>query len=618
MNQDQGIYFFHQGTNYYSYKLMGAHIENDGVMFRVWAPRAKKISVIGDFNHWDRKIHSMERVTEQGIWELFIPGVKEFTAYKYAILNSKNRWVEKSDPYAFHSELRPNTASKVFNLDGYKFGDSKWMKSRLKKHYYNRPLNIYELNLASWRTYQDGNFFDYVKLGEELSSYVKKMGFTHVEIMPISEFPYDPSWGYQVTGFYSITSRFGTPKQFMQFVDILHQNDIGVIVDWVPGHFCKDLHGLIEFDGTYLYEPRDPLIRELPGWGTRQFDYGRTEIQSFLISNALYLFEEYHIDGLRVDAVASMLYLDYCRENGKWRKNNLGTNINLEAEAFIKKLNKVIHEYYPDVITIAEESTTYPKLTESVDNGGLGFSYKWNMGWMNDTLSYIKTDPIYRQYEHDKITFQLTYAYSEKFILPLSHDEVVHGKLSIINRMPGDYKDKFNAFQTYLMYTMSHPGKKLNFMGYELGQMIEWRDDREIDWLLLQYPQHQDFHRFVEKLNNFYLKNKPLYELDDSWEGFNWITVDDKDHNTFVYERCSAKGEKIIVVINFAYVDWKNYSFNLADGKYRIVLASNDIKYGGYNHLINKIVEAKDGKLTIDLPSNCGLYLRKVDKNEKE
>ena len=614
MNQEQGIYYFHQGTNYQSYDLLGSHIEEDGVVFRTWAPNAKKIAVVGSFNNWDRTKHLMHRISDNGLWEIKISGVKEFDSYKYAILTCKNRYVLKADPYAFHSELRPDTASKVYQLAGYVFGDSKWMSERRVRHFFNKPLNIYELNLASWRTYQDGNYFDYVKLGHELASYVKKMGFTHIEIMPISEFPFDKSWGYQTTGLYSITSRFGTPKDFMAFVDILHQNSIGVIVDWVPGHFCKDIQGLIEYDGSYLYEPSDETKREQAGWGTRCYDYGRCEVQSFLVSNAVYLCKEFHIDGLRVDAVASMLYLDYGRKEGEWHLNSLGTNINLEAVAFIQKFNQTIHDMYPDVLTIAEESTAYPKITYAVKDGGLGFTYKWNMGWMNDSLSYVKTDPIFKQYDHNKITFQLTYIYSEKYVLPLSHDEVVHGKCSLLNKMPGEYLDKFMCLQTYLMYQMSHPGKKLNFMGYEFAQVIEWRDDREIDWLLLQYPIHHAFSEFVKKLNHLYLNTKPFYQLDDSWEGFRWIIVDDKDHNTFTYERIDAKGKKVIVVLNFSFQTWHNYSFDVSDGTYEVILASNDEKYGGANRLIGKLFTTKKGKLVFDLPSNTGLYLRKVEE----
>ncbi len=614
MKEELGIYLFHQGTNYYSYELLGCHMINDGAIFRVWAPNAKRVAVVGDFNNWDRTKHFMNKITDAGLWELYIPNVYEYQSYKYAIKTKSNRYILKSDPYAFHSEVRPQTASKVYDLKGYKFNDRKWMKNRYEHHFYNKPLNIYELNMASWRTYQDGNFFDYVKLAKDLSEYVKKMNYTHIEIMPVSEYPYDPSWGYQVTGFYSITSRFGTPKQFMEFVDIMHQNNIGVIVDWVPGHFCKDAHGLVEFDGSYLYEPSDPKKREHKGWGTRTFDYGRCEIQSFLVSNAVYLLKEYHIDGLRVDAVSSMLYLDYCRSAGEWEPNSEGTNINLDALAFIKKLNSVIHNDFKGVLMIAEEATTYPGITTSTVDGGLGFDYKWNMGWMNDTLRYAKTDPIFKQYDHDKITFQLTYAYTEKFILPLSHDEVVHGKLSMLNKMFGDYEQKFMALQTYYMYMMSHPGKKLNFMGNEIAQVIEWRDDREIDWLLLQYPIHDAFHHFMSDLNRVYLKNKPLYDLDDSWDGFNWLIVNDNGHNTFTYERVDQDKNKIIVVLNFAFMTWNKYSFECENGKYKIIFASNDTKYGGTNKLIGKTFNVKNGRLVLDLPGNCGIYFRKVEK----
>ena len=614
MIEEQGIYLFHQGTNYFSYELLGSHVTNNGVVFRTWAPNAKKVAVVGEFNNWDRNKHQMTRINNEGLWEIFIPGVCEFNSYKYAIKTKSNRYILKSDPYAFHSELRPNTASKVYDLKGYHFNDKKWMKNRKVNHYYNKPLNIYEVNLASWRTYEDGNFFDYVKLAHELADYVNKMGYTHVELMPVSEYPYDPSWGYQVTGFYSITSRFGTPKQFMEFVDIMHQNNIGVIIDWVPGHFCKDAHGLIEFDGSMLYEPSNPKKREHAGWGTRAFDYGRCEIQSFLVSNAIYYLKEYHIDGLRVDAVSSMLYLDYCRNDGEWEPNTLGTNINLDAVAFIKKLNKTVNELFDGVLMIAEEATTYPKITSPVEYDGLGFNYKWNMGWMNDTLAYAKVDPIFKQYEHNRITFQLTYAYTEKFILPISHDEVVHGKLSLVNKMAGDYDQKFMSLQTYYMYMMSHPGKKLNFMGNEIAQIIEWRDDREIDWLLLQYPKHIDFQHFIADLNKIYLKNKPFYSLDDSWDGFNWLIVDDSGHNTFTYERIDPEGKKIIVVLNFSFVEWQNYSFEVENGTYKIIFASNDIKYGGANKLIGTTKTVKNGRLVFNLPANCGIYFRKVEK----
>lgn len=610
MENEKALYLFHQGTNFEAYKYLGSHLTKNGCIFRVWAPNAEKIAVVGSFNNWDRRVHQMTRINNEGIWELEIDGVKEFDSYKYSLFY-RNRWHLKSDPYSYHNEVRPNTASKVYELNGYQFSDDEWMNSRVKRHYYDQPLNIYELNLASWRQYQDGNFFDYVKLAKELSKYVKDMGFTHVELMPVSEYPFDGSWGYQVTGFYAITSRFGTPKDFMKFVDIMHQNNIGVIIDWVPGHFCKDEHGLIEFDGTCLYEYQDPFKKEHAGWGTRVFDYGRCEVESFLVSNAYYFFKEYHIDGLRVDAVSSMLYLDYERAPNKWKPNAYGNNINLESVAFIKKLNQMVNDYFKGVLMIAEEATPFPGITKSVQDGGLGFSYKWNMGWMNDTLYYASKDPIYKQYEHNKMTFQLTYAYSEKYILPLSHDEVVHGKLSMVNKMPGEYTDKFLALQTYYMYFMSHPGKKLSFMGNEIAQVIEWRDDREIDWLLLQYPIHDAFKNFVAKLNHCYLENKPLYNLDDSWEGFKWLIVDDNTHNTFAYERIDQKEKKIIVILNFAFSTWNGYYVEADNGTYTIIMASNDKQFGGYNDLIGKKIKVSNHKLMIDLPANTGIYLRK-------
>ena len=613
MKNNLGVYYFHQGTNYYAYKLLGSHYQKDATTFRVWAPNAKKIAVVGEFNGWNKTTHLMSKITDEGLWEITIPGVCEYQAYKYAILSRRNRWILKSDPYAYHFEIRPSTASKVYSLEGYEFNDSSWMQKRSCQ--VNKPMNIYELNLASWRKYEDGNFFNYEKLAYELIDYLKDLSYTHIEIMPINEFPLDASWGYQVTGFFGITSRFGTPKDFMKFVDLMHQANIGVIVDWVPGHFCKDEHGLIDFDGSTLYEPSDKTKKEHLNWGTRCFDYGRCEIQSFLVSSAMYLLEEYHIDGLRVDAVASMLYLNYDREDGKWHLNSEGTNINLEALAFLKKLNEAIHSHYPGVMTIAEESTTFPNLTKKVSEGGVGFDYKWNMGWMNDTLKYLKTDPIYRQYDHHLITFQMTYIYSEKFILALSHDEVVHGKCSLLSKAPGTYEQKFAGVKTYLMYMMSHPGKKLNFMGYEFGQFIEWRDAYELDWLLLQYEQHQQMLEFNKKLNKIYLTNKPFYELDDSWLGFNWINANDDSRNVYSYVRKDASGNEIFVILNFSLSEWHNYKVALPTGDYEVLLASNDISNGGYFDVYNQKYRSINNEMSLNLPAICGIYLRKVKRD---
>lgn len=612
MNNDQAVYFFHQGTNFFSYRFLGAHYSELKTVFRTWAPHAKAVNVIGDFNNWHNGTHPMHKISDEGIWEATILGVNEFACYQYAIKTPSNKWINKSDPFAFHSEVRPKVASKVYNLHNYQFNDEKWIKSRVTNHHRSKPLNIYELNLGSWRKYEDGSFFDYRKLGTEVSHYAKEMGYTHIEIMPISEYPLDESWGYQITGYYSITSRFGTPNDFKAFVDICHQNGIGVIVDWVPGHFCKDAHGLIEFDGMPLYEPSHPLRQEHKSWGTRCFDYGKTEIQSFLISNAIFFLDEFHVDGLRVDAVASMLYLDYDRD--KWLPNSYGNNLNLEAIAFIKKLNEAVHHLVPHTLMIAEESTTYPSVTKCVKEEGLGFDYKWNMGWMNDTLSYMKQDPIYRFYQHHQLTFQMTYIFSEAFILALSHDEVVHGKHSLINKMPGNYDQKFAGYMAYYAYLISHPGKKLTFMGSELGQFIEWDEKKEIDWLLLQYESHRLMHQFVKEANHLYLKHPALHENDINWDGFRWVSVDDASHNILSYYRISQKGEKILVIANFAFVGWNNFELMIEEGTYQVILSTSDYQIKKPK-LAKRQYQASKGKLIIDLPPISVIYLRKVKKN---
>lgn len=613
--EEKGIYYFHQGTNYRSYELLGAHYTPNETTFRVWAPNAKIVSVVGEFNNWDTTKHVMTKISNEGIFEIVIQGVLEYQCYQYAILTKDNKLLFKADPYGFHAELRPEKASKIYNIDGFVFSDQKWMTDRNINQALNKPINIYEVHLGSWRKYQDDSFFDYEKMALELSKYVKMMGYTHVEIMPISEYPYDPSWGYQVTGYYAITSRYGTPKDFMHFVDIMHNAGIGVILDWVPGHFTKDSHGLIEFDGKTLYEPSDETKKEHEGWGTRCFDYGRNEVQCFLVSNAMFLFEKFHIDGLRVDAVASMLYLDYGRTEGKWHKNSLGTNINLEAVSFLQKLNATVHNYFPGVLMIAEESTAYPKVTCPTYDGGLGFDYKWNMGWMNDTLSYIKTNPLFRHYDHNKLTFQLTYIYSEKYILPLSHDEVVHMKGSLINKMPGEYEEKFASLKTYFTYMLTHPGKKLVFMGGEIGQFREWSEARELDWSVLQYEPHLGLQKYVRDLNHLYKNSKPLYENEINWNGFKWLMVNDSGHNVLAYERVDANHHSLYVILNFAYCNWDNYILPLEDGVYEVVLSSSDEKYGGKINLCNKQYVVENKQLKIKLPSDTGIILRKVEKN---
>ena len=615
--QEKGIYYFHQGTNYYAYELMGSHYFKEKTIFRVWAPNAKYVSVVGDFNNWDTTTHSMKRISDGGIWEIEIENLPEYTSYQYAVLTRGGDLLFKADPYAYHSELRPGRCSKTFNLDNYKWTDEAWVTNREEKQALHQPLNIYELHLGSWKRYVDENVFDYRKLGKEVADYCKKMGYTHVEIMPIHEYPFDPSWGYQVTGFYSITSRYGKPTDFMDFVNTLHKKGIGVIIDWVPGHFCKDGHGLIDFDGGHLYEHPNPLRMEHKNWGTRCFDYGRNEIQSFLVSNAMYFVDKYHIDGLRVDAVASMLYLDYDR-SGETAKNSFGGNTNLEAIAFLQKTNSVLHENFPGVITIAEESTAFSGVTRSPKEDGLGFDYKWNMGWMNDSLAYMKTDPLYKGYDHNKITFQMTYIFSEKYILPLSHDEVVHGKGSLINKMPGDYYEKFACLKTYLMYMMSHPGKKLLFMGGDIAQFREWSEARELDWSILGFDAHKNYQKFISKLNKAYTKYKVFYRDEQSWNGFDWVKADDASANVYIYKRMSMDDKPIYVILNFAFKDWNYYKIDVENGTYEVVLCSEDVEFGGSVNLHKKQYVVTDNQLFIDLPKATGIYLRQIKKSRKK
>lgn len=616
------VYLFHQGSTAKAYELMGAHpsVQNgrEGYLFRVWAPNAKKIAVMGDFNQWNEKEYQMKRITPQGIWEIFIPEIEEYTSYKYMVEDDHGNQFAKTDPYGFHMETRPGTASKTFDVNRYLWKDGDWQNHRKTKQPYSEPMNIYEVHLGSWRKYQDGNYFDYEKLAEELIPYVTELGYTHLELMPVSEYPFDGSWGYQVLGYYSPTSRYGSPAGFMSFVEACHLAGIAVILDWVPGHFPKDGSGLYRFDGSNCYEYDDPLKNEHKEWGTRVFDFGKNEVRSFLISNAVFWMDKYHIDGLRVDAVASMLYLDYGREEGQWRPNRKGGRENLEAVSFLQDLNKTIFQFFPNALMIAEESTAWPMVTKPVHVNGLGFNFKWNMGWMNDTLGYIRTDPLFRKGLHNNLTFPLTYFFSENFILPLSHDEVVHGKGSLINKMPGTYEAKFASLRTYLSYMMAHPGKKLLFMGGELAQFSEWDYKKELDWNLLDYDMHKKFHDFIRDLNHFYLDSTELWEQDDSWEGFQWIQPDDSNRNVISFRRIDKKGRELIAVCNFSPVRRDGYRFGVPNpGSHQIVFHSGLEKYGGTCKQTTGGVTAEPIKhngyeysLSIDLPGLSTIFWR--------
>ncbi len=557
-------YLFGEGNHYRSYDFLGAHLMNtdglDGAIFRVWAPNAVAVSLIGDFNGWKSDGFSMVKSEASGIWSIFVPGLKEWDMYKYEIKAGDGRVLVKSDPYAFYSELRPGTASKLVSIKGFNWNDFQWMEHRKELNIYESAVNIYEVHAASWKQKPDGEFYTYRELAEELVDYVKQMGYTHIELLPLAEHPFDGSWGYQATGYYSATSRYGSPYDLMYFIDKCHKAGIGVILDWVPGHFCKDDHGLRLFDGTTLYEYSDPRKGENYGWGTCHFDLGKPEVQSFLISNAVFWFELYHVDGLRMDAVASMLYLDYERKPGEWVPNKYGGRENLEAVDFIRKLNKTVFEYFPNVMMIAEESTTWPLVTAPTHLGGLGFNYKWNMGWMNDMLKFMAMDPVHRKWHHNLITFSLMYTYTENYILPLSHDEVVHGKKSLLDKMPGDYWQKFANLRVFLGYMASHPGKKLLFMGGEIGQFIEWRFDSGLDWLLLDYDMHRKMQHYVKSLNKIYIKEPALWELDHSFEGFEWIDPNNYNQSIIIFMR---KGKELkdtaIIICNFTPVVYDDY-----------------------------------------------------------
>lgn len=638
---DLAPYYFHQGTNYEAYKYLGCHLEeNDGrltYIFRTWAPNAARVSVIADFNSWNS--WDMQRVTEGGIWELKYESDRDLdgTFYKFEITGRNGVTWQKSDPYAFYSETLTKTASIIKCRSDFKWNDSPWFKHRKKiftpteknSYFYSAPMNIYEMHLGSWKT-RDGactadgeHYLTYREIADELAPYVKKMGYTHVELMPIMEHPFDGSWGYQVCSYYAPTSRFGSPDDFRYFVNKLHTCGIGVILDWVPAHFPKDRHGLFEFDGEPLYEYQGKDRMEHKGWGTRCFDVGRNEVQCFLISNALYWLREFHIDGLRVDAVASMLYLDYDREPGEWIPNKNGDNKNLEAIAFFQKLNATVFGEFCDILMIAEESTAWPMITKPVSDGGLGFNFKWNMGWANDMFEYVSLDPYFRKHHHSKLTFPMMYAYSENYILPVSHDEVVHGKKSLVDKMFGEYDQKFAGMRAFLVYMMTLPGKKMMFMGCEYAQFREWDFENQLQWFMLDYPRHTEMQRFVAQINNFYLSSPELWEIDTDWAGFEWIDPNNADENIISYRRKSVSGKELIVVINFSPVERRGFKVRVPkSGYYAEVLTTDEYRFGGGNLLNSEPVKSfavtegggKADYIEINLPSFGGVIFKKQAK----
>lgn len=584
------IYLFGEGRHQQIYEKLGAHRREvdgvTGVNFAVWAPNCYKVSVVGDFNRWDARTHAMINRGASGIWELFIPNIDVGTTYKYEI-RSHNRGytAKKSDPYGFYAELRPNTASIVYDIDQYTWNDDAWMKQRAEADQLEQPMNMYEMHLGSWKRDADGEYLTYRELADQLIPYLVDMGYTHIELLPVSEHPLDASWGYQVIGYYAPTSRFGTPEDFMYFVDQCHQNNIGVILDWVPAHFPKDEHGINYFDGTHLYSHEDPRKGEHPDWGTMIFNYGRNEVRNFLVANALFWLKEYHLDGLRVDAVSSIIYLDFSREHGQWIPNQYGGNENLEALDFLREFNEVVHQEAPGAVTIAEESTSWPMVSRPTYIGGLGFTLKWNMGWMHDTLKYMKLDPIHRRYHHNQITFALLYAFSENFVLSLSHDEVVHGKASLIGKMPGDYWQQFAQLRLLFGYQYTQVGKKLNFMGAEFGQFSEWSETRGLDWHLLEYEKHAKVKDWVKDLNHFYKSQPALYEVDFDSAGFRWIEANDADASSYSYIRYAKdKSDYLIMILNFTPVVRDNYQLGVPEaGFYKEMLNSDAEIYGGSN-----------------------------------
>ena len=576
---------FSDGDAVRAYDFLGAHFINldgrNGVIFRVWAPNAITVSLVGDFNNWNQKANYMYKIGG-GVWELFIENLNEFAVYKFCIETVDHTNILKSDPFAFHCQTRPENASMVFNTNQYVWHDSYWMENRQNTSSPDKPMNIYEIHAGSWKKYPDGNYFNYQKMADELIPYLKEMNYTHVQLMPLMEYPYDPSWGYQTTGYFAATSRYGTPCDLMALIDRCHMEGIGVIMEIVPSNFPKDDYGLYKFDGTCLYEDNNPKKGQRDSWGTCLFNFQRYEVISFLISAVMFWFDKYHIDGMRIGAVSSMLYLDYGKKDGEWVPNRFGGNENLEAIDFIKRLNKAVHMYHPSALTFAEENTSWPKLTLPIEEGGLGFDYKWNMGWMNDTLHYMSLDPLWRPFNHDNLTFSFFYAFSERFILPISHDEVAHGKGSLISKMPGDYDSKFAGVRTFITYMYAHHGKKLVFMGCEIGQFDEWDSDSGIQWDLLKFEKHNALYTFFKAINKFYIEHKPLYELDNTPKGFEWIHRNDYTQSVIAFRRTDSDGNEIIAVCNFQPTVHENYMIGVPRfGEYEEIFNSDLTEFGG-------------------------------------
>ncbi len=620
------LYLFNEGTNYKAYETLGVHKFNNGWRFAVWAPNAESVSVACDRNSWTGDGMYLERAGGTGVWYGWFSDITEGEAYKYRIV-SKGKAVLKADPFAFEAELRPNTASVVKDIPTIKWSDKKWIEKREKTPPYDKPMLIYEVHPGSWKMHEDGSFYSYKELADELIEYVKEMGYTHIEFMPLSEYPFDGSWGYQVSGYFAATSRYGTPEELMYFIDKAHKNGIYVIMDWVPAHFPRDLYGLYMFDGGPTYEYADPRMGEHKDWGTMVFDYSKSEVNSFLLSSAYFWAEVYHIDGLRVDAVSSMLYRDYSRNDGEWVANIYGGNQNLEAISFLQNLNKTMFSFFPNFLMIAEESTAWGMVTGPTDAGGLGFNYKWNMGWMNDTLRYMSMDPYFRKSNHNLLTFLMYYAYSENFILPLSHDEVVHGKHSLVDKMYGSYEEKFASYRALLAYYLSLPGKKLMFMGGEIAQFIEWRYDEGLEWKLLEYDMHKKLQGYVKDINKFYIDNKPFWQIDDSWDGFKWINDQDGNNSILSFMRMGKKkGDQVIVAVNFTPVKREKYPIGVPlSGDYEILIDSSWEKYGGENRSRKRVFKAKKSpvlempySIEVDMDGYAALYIRKKPKNNKK